>query len=164
MDTKVYVTDAGNIWKDFCNSMKNKQFLELDPDARLDFFQSKYKNFTKEFPIVIRFMVQLGQYSKKAFVRFLKKLSMSPYGSTLDFCKIQSKYVEYLYLEVSNDHDIKKAKQAGLDAYKMLKAEVEQFESIADRVKKNLDQNKIKDNEARRAELVKYLQNYGREN
>jgi hypothetical protein len=74
MDT--YVKDADTIWLDFKTRIKNdNSFNLLSPDKMLEFYQKNNHQFTMSFPIVLRYMIQLKQYNRQAFIKFIKKIT-----------------------------------------------------------------------------------------
>lgn len=156
MDT--YIRDAETIWVDFKQkSREDVKFRELPDEARLEYYQKKYHNFAMSFPIVLRYMVQLGQYSKKAFTRHVKKMKTNPYRSELEYCERQADYVKYLYMELSPSHDVTSAQKMWKDTYDMLAREVEVFKKTEEIVKKKLEKNNSQNSMERRQELKRLL-------
>lgn len=155
MDT--YIKDADSIWSDFKHRLKDNTFNKLTPDEQLEFYQKNHHQFTMTFPIVLRYMIQLRQYSKKAFTRFVKKLQMNPYHSELEYCERQADYVKYLFIELSPSHNMKEAQKVWDDTYKMLTKEVEVFKKAEERVKDKMQKNDNINNLEKRNELKKLL-------
>ena len=155
---ETYLKDAEVIWSDFNNRLKNdKDFVKLNPDERLEFYQKNNSNFTMNFPIVLRYMIQLGQFSKKAFSRFIKKLLNNPYRSELEYCERQADYVKYLFMELSPSHNMKEAQEIWKKSYDMLAKEVEIFKQAEETVKEKMEKNNNQNNLEKREELKKLL-------
>lgn len=157
-DDSQYIKDAESIWADFKKRMKSdSKFAEMNIDEQLDYYQKQHHNFTMTFPIVLRYMIQLRLYSKKAFVKYLKKLRANPYKSELEYCERQADYVKYLYMEVSGTHNMKEAQDKWQQTYDMLAEEVEIFKKANEKVKQKLEKNNNQNNIEKREELKKAL-------
>jgi hypothetical protein len=138
--TAVYLKDADDIWADFKHRTRNDDvFSCMDSESQLSFYQKKHKEFATSFPIVLRYMIQMKQYSSKAFERHLKKLQAKPYRSESEYCERQADYVMYLYTELTQDHDDKKKKSIWRSAYKMLMDETAEFKKAHEQAKKNAE-------------------------
>ena len=155
---ETYVKDAEAIWSDFNDRLKNDAtFRDLDPDNQLEFYQKNHHRFTMSFPIVLRYMIQLRQFSKKAFVKFVKKMTAKPYRSELEYCERQADYVKYLFMELSPSHNMKEAQAIWKNTYDMLAKEVEVFKKAEEKVKEKLEKNNSQNNIEKRKELKKAL-------
>lgn len=158
-DDSQYVKDAMSIWSDFKKRMRSDSiFAELDIDKQLEYYQKLHHNFTMTFPIVLRYMIQLRKFSKKAFVKYLKKLRANPYKSELEYCERQADYVKYLYIELSDTHNMKEAQAMWQQTYDMLVAEVEIFKKANEKVKKKLEKSNVQNSLEKREELKKALE------
>ena len=156
MDT--YLADADRIFNDFKTRLSTDEtFRSLDSDKQLDYYQKNNHEFSMTFPLTLRYMIQLKQYNKKAFAKFIKKLQSNPYRSELEYCERQADYVKYLYMETSSDHNMKNAQQVWKNTYDMLAAEVKMFKDAEEKIKKKLEINNEKNEEERRDELKKAL-------
>jgi hypothetical protein len=156
MDT--YVKDVEDIWEDLRYKLKNDVvFNTLDVDKQLEFYQKKNHQFTMTFPIVLRYMVQLRQYNRKAFIKFVKKLTSNPYRSELEYCERQADYVKYLYMELNPKYNMKEVQSIWQQAYDMLAKEVEVFKKAEDNVKQKLEKNNNQNNIEKRRELKEAL-------
>lgn len=155
---ETYVSDAENIWEDFRERFKNdKSFRELDSDEQLEFYQKNHNRFMMTFPIVLRYMIQLRQYNKKAFIKFIKKMTTNPYRSELEYCERQADYVKYLYMELSPKYNMKDAKLLWRQTYDMLAKEVEMFKNAEKEVKQKLEKNNKQNSIEKRTELKQAL-------
>ena len=155
---EAYVNDAERIFNDFKHRLKtDSKFSSLNIDEQLDYYQKQHHNFAMSFPITLRYMIQLRQYNKKAFTKFIKKMHSKPYKSELEYCERQADYVKYLYMETSGDHNMKKAQEVWKNTYDMLAAEVEMFKKTEEKVKKKMEKNNNQNNIEKRIELKKAL-------
>ena len=51
----------------------NPEFISCDGPIRHQFLMDKYPNFSKAYPMVIKYMAIYGQYNEIAFKQFLDK-------------------------------------------------------------------------------------------
>jgi hypothetical protein len=155
---ETYISDAKKIWKDYKKRMKeDSAFKSLNDEDRLIFYQTNYKEFNMNFPIVIRYMAQLDQFHIKAFEKYVKKMQKHPYRSEEEYCERQADYVKYLYMELSPKYDMKIACEKQKNAAKMLKQEIKAFKEAEEIVKKKLEKNNEVNSDERRKELKKLL-------
>ena len=71
------VRDANTLWKKIVSAVKKNPDIENWDDGRkIDYFYEDNKEFYKEFPIVCRYMVTMGQYSSRAFSKYLSFKAM----------------------------------------------------------------------------------------
>jgi DNA-binding MltR family transcriptional regulator len=155
---ETYVKDAEEIWAELKNRLKNdKSFRDMDDDSRLEFYQKKHNVFTMAFPIVLRYMVQLRQYHKKAFVKFVKKMTSNPYRSELEYCERQADYVKYLYMELTPRYTMPEAQDIWKQTYDILVKEVDVFKKAEETVKQKLEINNNLNSIEKRKELKEAL-------
>jgi hypothetical protein len=159
MTDQQYIDDAEMIWKDLKKNIKDTKFNSLNIDEQLEVYQKKYNDFTMTFPIVLRYMVQLKRYKKKAFENFLKKMRANPYRSELEYCERQADYVKYLYMETTKNHDMEEAKRVWRETYEMLAKEVKLFKKASEEIKRKTEKNNKRNNIEKREELKKLLNN-----
>ena len=154
---ETYVNDAETIWNDFKKRRLERKFQRLTDDEKLDFYQNKYNQFAMTFPIVLRYMVQLRQYNKKAFVKFVTRLTNYPYKSELEYCERQADYVKYLFMETSKSHNMRDAQSIWQNTYDMLAKEVKMFKDAEAVVKSRNAATALKNKGELRAELKELL-------
>jgi hypothetical protein len=158
MDIQTYIKDAGEIWADIEDRNKNdSSFIKLNVDEQLDFYQKNYHQFTMTFPIVLRYMVQLRQFNKKAFIKFIKKMTSNPYKTELEYCERQADYVKYLYMELTPRYNTNEANDIWKQTYDMLSKEVDAFKKAEENVKQKLEKNNNFNSIEKRKELKEAL-------
>jgi hypothetical protein len=69
---KVALTEAEQIWLNVQVLMQSEKYAKMTDDERISLIQKDFKEFYKNFPIVSRYMICLGQYKMDAFKRMLK--------------------------------------------------------------------------------------------
>lgn len=156
--TSTYIEDAEAIWLDFKRrGSSDSKFLAMDIDERLDYYQRRYHNFAMTFPIVLRYMIQLNQYHKAAFTKYVKKMQNNPYRSEHEYCERQADYVKYLFMRLSPSHNAKEAQAVWQKTRDMLVEELEIFKRANEKVKQKLEKNNSQNSEERRKELKRML-------
>lgn len=151
-----YINDADTIFADAQNRINTPYFKSLSSEAQLEFYQKRYTSFGMTFPVVLRYMIQLGLYDRTAFTRYIERMTLMPYRSELEYCERQADYIMYLYsakLGGTDNQDIWK------ETYDLLVKELAMFKQANETVKKRIEQNSSTNNDERRSELKKLLDN-----
>lgn len=133
------VSEADHIFAEF----KRRRFRPDDhkalDDFHLEMFE-KHKELAQAYPIVLRYMCQLGCYNSKVFRMFIKKIAESPCKGESEYLDIQADYVVMLY-KAYNKWDAKTIKGVRAEARKKLQDETDNFKKL---LKKYEDDVKIK--------------------
>jgi hypothetical protein len=153
------------LWNDIKKRVKTDEtFAELPDSDKLKIYQdSEFKQFYNEYPIVCRYMICMGQFSHKAFKKFLikcKNVKHDPVQSRVkgyhdeQWVSRQADYVKYLWEAYQKQHySPSEAKNIWLHAYKTLNKEFHDFKELHKEV-----EEKIKaDSQTNKTELVKEL-------
>lgn len=155
-----YLDDADKIWEEVKTREKiDLEYASLSSEQKVRYYQKENPEFTNLFPIVLRYMVQFLQYSRKALQRHIERLKSHPYRSKLEYCRRQADYIKYLYLETVESPTKTEANKIWRSTYETLEKEVIAFEKAEDIIKQNLEKNSTKNNIDRREELKKILEN-----
>jgi hypothetical protein len=129
---------AAKMWSILKKKIKDDpEFMEWTDTKKLDLFRDtlKFKDFMKEFPVMTRYLICMGQYSSKAFKRFLDKVRRSsPEGPQEkgvkedNWIKRQADYVQYLWEAYQKGHyNMAERNYVWQDAYKNLRGEMDDF-------------------------------------
>lgn len=159
------IKTATKMWDDIKKRVKDdEKFCDLSDNDKLKIYQtSEFKQFYNDFPIVCRYMICMGQFSHKAYKKFLlkcKNVVHDPiksrekgYHDEQWVCR-QSDYIKYLWESYQRQHySPSEAKNIWMHAYKTLKKEFEDFKDLHKEV-----EEKIKtDHKSNKSELVKEL-------
>lgn len=143
---------ADKIWSDVKHNPgfnKEEKLSELT-----DYYFNKYKDFSYSFPIVIRWMIQLGKYNKKAFKKYLFKYKETKITCRKDFAILQAEYLVFLYKE-ENHYD-----QKYINNYRefIVKQLVEE-EELHKKVEEEFNDELKKIDREKRERLFQYLLN-----
>jgi hypothetical protein len=148
----------------------DEKFLPLSDKHKLEIFREKlgYNEFMNEYPIMTRYMICMGQYSSKAFRRFLEKIRMTKHppdgqrekGYMEDqWIRRQADYVRYLWEAYQKSH-YNSAEAAWIweDAYKNLKGEFDDFRNKYEELKVSTKEEAKKLNGESAKDLLERLQ------
>jgi hypothetical protein len=163
--TKEYIdtalAEAQKLWTELKKKGKDPKFVALPDKDKIEMFGVEFHAFNKEFPIVSRYLICMGQYSIKAFKRYLIKVQGFKHPEVRDkgymedqWVRRQADYVRYLWEAYQRGHiNQSEAKAIWQDAYKTLKQEFIDFKSMHDDIEKDLEIEKEKN----KGELIKEL-------
>jgi hypothetical protein len=156
---------ANKLWISLKNKIKkNPEFIEFKDSDKLKEYQNlEFKDFCGEFPIVTRYAIVMGQYSAKAFRRFLikcKNVKHDPAQSREkgysedQWVQRQADYVRYLWEAYQKQHySTSESKNIWQHAYKTLTKEFTDFRDLH----KDIEEKLKTDNKLNKSELVKEL-------
>ena len=145
---------AGAMWKDYEKCHKTEEFVERTLDEKLEYFRVNlgYGLFMDEFPVVSRYMVRDGQYSRRAFNRMLEKIeitkhpdaSVRPKGYMEDqWARRQADYAQYLWEECQRGrYDNAMRKVVWQTTYDRLKGEFDDFRTLHKDVEERVKEEK----------------------
>ena len=95
---------ANNLWDDIKRRVKeDPDFVNMEDRKKVELYQKgEFKDFYTTYPIVCRYMICMGQFSNKAFKRFLNKCKVmakeaKPGEGEDQWIMRQADYVRYLW-------------------------------------------------------------------
>ena len=158
---------ANGMYKQLKDIVKadGERFTQMPDKNKLQFFREelKYDEFMKEFPVTTRYLICMGQYSSKAFRRFLNKIKMAvhppleerPKGYMEDqWIRRQSDYVRFLWESYQKGHwNNNDANAIWQESYERLKGEFDDFRDKYKEIEKSTKLEKKQHN----AEVAKEL-------
>lgn len=152
--------------KDIINDSGEK-FTKMSDKHKLQFFREDlgYAEFMKEFPVTARYLVCMGQYSPKAFRRFLDRVRYAKHPSPMErpkgymedqWVRRQADYVRYLWEAYQKGHrNNSEAKRVWQEAYGRLKGEFDDFRDKYKEVEKFTKEERKKHDAERAKELLR---------
>lgn len=156
--------EADGIWTLFKKTFPKKE--AHDPAKLSDFYkemQSEHREFGQTYPVVLRYMCQLGQYNGKAFRRYLKYISRNPWKGVDSYLESQATYAKLLYQALNQHYNPEHAKAYYNNVLTALKKEREQFETETKeseaRVKEEHENRVIRN----KIELREFFETFGME-
>lgn len=130
-------------------------------DALLEELQAEFGNFGRSFPVVLRWMVQLRKYSRRALEVFLLKHATLPLATEEDFLALQAEYpVQYYAYDKKGGRGSRAQKKVGeyrAALIRDLKAERERFKAAEAEAEKVEAARRARVLELRRADLLRHL-------
>jgi hypothetical protein len=164
------IDNAYTIWNDIKNRVKtDEKFIDMKDNDKLEIYQNKYKDFYSAYPIVCRYMVCLGQYSAKAFKKYLLKCKNITY--TIEerknrefisdqWVRRQADYIRFLWEAYQKQHyNEKEARGIWTHAYKTLNKEFIDFKSQEKKIENQLNDDKLKNKKELMKELISRISN-----
>jgi hypothetical protein len=158
------ISSAESIWREVLatgvTKLPEDQAGNAKRDALLQELQRRETDFQSSFPIILRWMVQMGQYRRDAFHKYLLKYKKAMETGLADEKEYIVLQAEYLVLLFREQHPRTSPKD--LDAYrkqvvKVLLKETDEFKKIQDEVAKELEALKRADDLKARQELFALL-------
>lgn len=162
---EVSVDMANKLWNDIKKRVsEDPKFAELPDNGKIEIYQkSEFKDFYIEFPIVSRYIICMGQFSNKAFKKYLIKCKNANHdpvksrekGYTEDqWVQRQADYIRYLWESYQKQHHSpSESNNIWQHAYNTLKKEFQDFKDLHDDVEKKLKE----DEKTNKGELVKEM-------
>lgn len=159
------LTEAQKLWIVIKKKSKDPEFVKLPDKDKIDSVSLEFHAFHKEFPIVSRYIVCMGQYSHKAFRRYLIKVKNFKPPENRDkgymedqWVRRQADYVRYLWEAYQRGHfNQSEAKNIWQEAYQTLKKEFVDFKNMHDSIEKDLEKDTAKNKVERVSELMNRL-------
>jgi hypothetical protein len=147
-----------NKFRGICKKEKIGVTDEKKLSELLSHFISEYREFYASYPIVMKFMIELGQFSYKAFKRYLLWQKEHPYKSHKEFNEGMAKYLGLLYKAKNPHYKEKDAQAYEKNARDSLNEELDNFEKEYEKAKKETDRTKKMLADEKRSELIAVLQ------
>jgi hypothetical protein len=162
---KAAMDEAGKFWKAVKVKSKDEKFVDLPDKEKIATFGKEFHKFQQEFPIVTRYLVCMGQFSQKAFKRYLVKIKNTKIPEKRDksymedlWVRNQAHYVRYLWESYQRGHyNNTDAKAVWQGAFNALKKEFLDFRSLHDTVEKTIKDNRVSHKIERIKELMQRL-------
>jgi hypothetical protein len=154
---------ANKLWQDLKKRIADDPKFVKKPDAeKIEIYQkSEFKEFYTNYPIVCRYMVCMGQFSNKAFKRYLLKCKTmssqkdnAKHNSEDEWVQRQADYIRYLWEAYQKQHfNASDAQEIWKHAYNTLTQEFADFKKLHEEV-----ENKLKiDEKYNKSSMVKEL-------
>lgn len=145
----------------------NPAFMDFDDKAKLAHFRDglKYAELMSDHPIVTRYLICMGQYSTKAFRKFLYKIKNTVIpldrkkGHMEDeWIRRQSDYVKYLWESYQKKHySTVDSARVWQETYDKLKGEFDDFRNLHKKAEETVKETKILNNGENLKELLQRL-------
>jgi hypothetical protein len=154
------VDEAGLIFKDVKSRGVDPRNVE-DSDVLLRDIEKKYPDFSKAYPVVIRYMCQLQEYAGAVFQRWLIKVKATAYPTEDQYLDLQADYVTKLYKYRLPNATSADLVQVRANVTKMLKHERDQFKECVDKSTKTVEEILNMMSQRNKDELISYIESSG---
>jgi hypothetical protein len=109
-------------------------------DVKIDMFHKKFPKFCTTFPVVIKYMINDGIFSHKAFENYLKKLKTKSPTNKEQWAERQADYIKYCIMDIDKKPGyMKRAMSAYNDVKKGLMEDMDDMKKDMDEAKKLAD-------------------------
>lgn len=161
------VKEARVLWDKVKTLVKEQpEFIKLPDNQKIELFMKDHKQFQNEFPIVCRYMICMGQYKEKAFVKYLNKVKSFKTKSADKRGKgymeeiwidRQADYVKYLWEECQRSSGNRYTQHEARHVWRTARASIKkEFDDFRDSHKK-ADVKIKKEKKKNKKELVREL-------
>jgi len=152
---------ANKLWGDIKRRVKeDPDFVNMEDMKKVELYQKgEFKDFYTTYPIVSRYMICMGQFSNKAFKRFLDKCKVmakeaKPGEGEDQWIMRQADYVRYLWEAYQKGRfTTKESQNIWKHSYETLKKEFDDFKNMH----KETEEKLKKAEKYNKAELVREL-------
>lgn len=153
---------ANTIWKE-CKK-RGLKFGDVEAsDKLLEEMQKKYSKFSQSYPIVLRYIVQMQEYSSKAFKTYLERLKHKPWKGEDEYLESQADYVVLLYKDKHPKYNETNVRNLRKNVLAMLKNEHYIFKANTEAITKEVEDEEAEGVEKRRIALHNWFKKYGDE-
>jgi hypothetical protein len=155
------------------NKLKTDQeFFKLESEKRYKQVSDmeEYKQFILAFPIVSRYIVQLGLFSSKVFKKYLTHLNtIKPTAEERALCinnneeqmlwfnKQRALYVKWIHMEKTRNHDVNEANKVYNETVQLLNEDTKKMFKILNKEKEKIKQQDDKHSDELRQYLIQSL-------
>jgi hypothetical protein len=150
------VKESLDIWKKVLPHKPTQLTLDQSEDL-LKKIRSEHDDFAKSYPIVLRYMCQLGMYHPKAMERWITKIKTKPWGSEDEFIECQADYVVILYKVLNPRCNSEQLSAVRTDVTKTLKKEHKYVKDLVEQIDKNITEKEDQLREKNVKELQEFL-------
>lgn len=156
------IEDAIKLAGDIFKVVSDKQFIEkFDEDTRHKVVVDKYPNFSKAYPLIVRYIARDLKYSEKAFRKFLDKLKTNPGKGMQGFIERQADYAKYLYIEDHKQYgrpwSAEKAKQIWELEYNNMNSSIKKLEKEEKLAKNEFKEERERNVKQKKKELLDFV-------
>lgn len=142
------VAEATAIWKK-CGGVYSDETLSL--------VQKSNREFCTSYPIVARYLCQLGIYDSQVLRRWLQKIAKKPWKSEDDYIDAQATYISMLYRTKNPRAGVAEINAAKEAARKILANEMKMFKGYIDKARELVDKKEAAMNAEKMRELAAFM-------
>lgn len=151
------VAESVIIWK----KCKERGIPSDNPDvgnaAFLD-LRREHREFGESYPIVLRYMTQMGSYSSNALRKYLIKIKERPWTSHAEYLDSQADYVCILFMETHKRWNRTEVSNLRKNVRALLQQEHDDFMSNFEKHKAAVEAEEAQNGQTRLEQLKKYVE------
>lgn len=162
----VTAKDIVNEAKDICKKMRARKIKPGDFDAADKFMaemRKEHKEFAESYPIVLRYICQMQQFSAKALSKYLNYIKEHPWKNEDEYLDSQAQYVVMLYKETHPRWDTTQVANLRKNIRTMLQKEHDRFIELSDKYKEQVEHEEKGYKVGRDETMTSFYQMYGKE-
>lgn len=160
------VTEANKIWAKCQTARKRKAIDCVDDkftDELMKRMHSEHPDFTKAYPIVMRYMTQFAMYHAEAFKLYLYKVKHHPWKTEADFIESQADYVALLYTKLNPRSSTNEIANVRKNIREMLMMEHNEYKRSLKEVSAEIEAREKRYGQDKINTLRKFMEKYGEE-
>lgn len=147
---------ANEIWE-VVKPLRLTPWMSQPYDIKVDMFHKKFPKFCTTFPVVIKYMINDGIFSRKAFDQYLNKLKNASPRTKEEWAERQADYVKYCFLDIDKKPGkMKRAVHVWKEVKQGLMEDMDDMTKEMETAKKNADAE-IKELADKRREELKNM-------
>lgn len=154
------IDEANDIWK----KVKSYNVTLGDQeaaDACMSAIRRDHKEFSTSYPVVLRYMAQMGEYSSKAFKDYLNHVKYHPWKSEADYLDSQADYVIRLYKAKNPKWNKTQVNNLRQNIRGTLEQEHKSFKTTVEKYKKEVDEEEAELTKKKIKELTEWYKQNG---
>ena len=170
MDKESYIAKNKKTAYDFYCAIKelskDEKFINANDADKLKQIPLEFQRFHADFPVVTKYLVCMGQFNMKAYLRYMELVTTPPTEKekTMDkeelWIQQQAKYVQFLWESYQKGKESRlESNRVRREAYDTLKKEMEEFKEMQDTIKEELKEENTINKKELTVELLKRLVN-----
>jgi hypothetical protein len=148
--------EAGEIYAE-----TRRRKIDIKDHEAIDKFAAemrrKHKQFAEAYPIVLRYITQLGEYHPDALRLYLTKIQEHPWKDEDSYLRSQTDYVILLYKAKHKRWNATQVANLRENIYQELKKEKEKFKEYSEKFEKEVQQDEEQYKLNRARELQEFL-------
>jgi hypothetical protein len=156
------VNEAALIYK----KMRAANYKITDYEAADEFTaktRKEHSEFAQSYPIVLRYICQMQEFTRKSMTQYLKHIAQHPWKSHDEYLESQSDYVVMLYKSTHPRWHVKEIANLRKNILTLLKQEHESFTKVADKTQKQVEEEELAYRKKSRTELAEFYSKYSKD-
>jgi ribosomal protein S20 len=144
--------------------VKKAKYDNNDPNKCNDIIaqiQKDHPEFSKSYPIVVRYMVHFHQYRRRALQKYLKRITVKPWQNEEEYLDSQADYATILFRESTPHHTQVEAKRVWERVRNELGNEKEKFKTMAKTIGEAVEKDETAAKAASVTELIENIISLG---